>query len=182
MSARQDRAAKRYARAIFETVEPARYDELLQLLEGLSVAWKTSTEMRAIMTDPSLRSETKLSLVEAVAGTCAPHCSKEEKSFLSLLVTAGRFPLIPVIRDEVVLMVREFRKALSLVVTSATEIAGDEKNAIADNLRTKLGAAVGIEWMVDPEIIGGLVIRLGDKLLDRSLAGMLQQMKSHITA
>lgn len=182
MSARQDRAAKRYARAIFDVVEPGRYDALLQLLNGLSVAWVSSPEFRNVISDPSVKTETKQRVLQAVVETLSISPSREESSLLSLLVTAGRVAVLPVLHDHVKELVQEFRRALSLVITSAHELSNDERNSITESLRGKMGADVGIEWNVDPDIIGGLVIRLGDKLLDRSLAGMLQQMKNHITA
>lgn len=182
MSGRQNRAAKRYARAIFDVVEPARYDVLLDILDGLSDAWSTSDELRNVVTNPSINTSDKQKVVEGVASSFGIEVTPSERSFLALLVSAGRFPVIATIRDDVRLMVTEFRKALSLSITSAAELPSEEKDSISGSLRSTLRADVGIEWLVDPKIIGGLVIRLGDKLLDRSLAGMLQQMRSHVVA
>jgi F0F1-type ATP synthase delta subunit len=76
--------------------------------------------------------------------------------------------------------VNEYRKSLSLEVTVATPVGADAIAAVKERLSRALGGEVQVVVKNDPALIGGLTIRLGDKLLDRSVAGTLQRVASQL--
>lgn len=66
------------------------------------------------------------------------------------------------------------------VVTSAVPLTEDEKKAVQNDLLAKLGKDAAVTFRVDPAILGGLVIRVGDKVIDNSVAGQLAELKSSL--
>jgi F-type H+-transporting ATPase subunit b len=65
-------------------------------------------------------------------------------------------------------------------VTSALPLSADEQAAVKKNVLDKMGAETNIEFRVDPQILGGLVIRVGDKILDGSVSGQLEEMRKSL--
>jgi F-type H+-transporting ATPase subunit delta len=72
--------------------------------------------------------------------------------------------------------VAEYRKALSLDITVASESQASSVEALKGQLSQALGGEVTLQVKSDPSLLGGLTIRLGDRYLDRSVAGTLQRM------
>jgi F-type H+-transporting ATPase subunit b len=68
----------------------------------------------------------------------------------------------------------------SAEVTSALPLSADEQNAVKQNILSKAGAPAEVSFNVDPSILGGLVIRVGDKILDGSVAGQLEDMRTRL--
>ncbi len=66
------------------------------------------------------------------------------------------------------------------VVTSAVPLTADEQKAVQEDILSKLGKDASVTFRVDPAILGGLIIRAGDKVLDSSVAGQLAELKSSI--
>jgi F-type H+-transporting ATPase subunit b len=68
----------------------------------------------------------------------------------------------------------------SAEVTSALPLSKEEQTAIKTNVLDKIGAKASIEYRVDPQILGGLVIRIGDKVLDGSVSGQLEDLRKSL--
>jgi len=65
-------------------------------------------------------------------------------------------------------------------VTSAVPLTDAEQKAVKEDLLSKIGETATITFRVDPDILGGLIIRVGDKVLDSSVAGQLADLKSSL--
>jgi F-type H+-transporting ATPase subunit b len=68
----------------------------------------------------------------------------------------------------------------SAEVTSALPLSKEEQAAVKKNVLDKIGAKANIEFRVDPQILGGLVVRVGDKVLDGSVAGQLESLRKSL--
>ncbi len=69
----------------------------------------------------------------------------------------------------------------SAEVTSALPLSNDERNAVKDDILSKVGSQATVSFRVDPNILGGLVIRVGGKVLDASVAGQLESLRQSIS-
>jgi F-type H+-transporting ATPase subunit b len=69
----------------------------------------------------------------------------------------------------------------SAEVTSALPLSTDEMNAVKNDVLSKVGSQATVSFRVDPDILGGLVIRVGGKVLDASVAGQLESLRQSIT-
>jgi F-type H+-transporting ATPase subunit b len=81
---------------------------------------------------------------------------------------------------KVVVLEGQIVKGNTVTVTSALPLLNDEKNAIQKDIVSKLGSEAATTYFVDPSILGGLVIKVGDKLIDGSVAGQLENLKQSI--
>ncbi|RMG44106.1 MAG: F0F1 ATP synthase subunit delta [Candidatus Dadabacteria bacterium] len=172
--------ARRYARALFDA---AREEEKLQQLgDGLQVlcdAWKDSAELRLVMGDPRVSEEDK----KAVLAALLERVGKDEEllnNFVSVLIHNRRLYAVTEIYEIYNRLFEQYKKLLSLEVTSAFELDPTEKESIENRLSEQFGALTRISWKVDREILGGLQIKCGDRLVDGSVRGSLEQLKRQL--
>jgi F-type H+-transporting ATPase subunit delta len=99
------------------------------------------------------------------------------RNSLLLLVDNGRLEALPDVIAEFDRRYQETKQQIELELTTAVPIADDEAERIRAELAAQSGRQVTLVRVVDPAIIGGLVLRLGDKLVDKSVRGRLDAMR-----
>ncbi|MEJ2262383.1 MAG: F0F1 ATP synthase subunit B [Anaerolineales bacterium] len=82
---------------------------------------------------------------------------------------------------KVVVLEGERMAGASAVVTSALPLTEQEKESVKEDILSKLGEHATVTFRVDPSILGGLVVRVGDKVLDGSVAGRLEEMRQRLS-
>lgn len=82
---------------------------------------------------------------------------------------------------KVVVLEGERMAGASAVVTSALPLTEEEKESVKEDILSKLGEHATVTFRVDPSILGGLVVRVGDKVLDGSVAGRLEEMRQRLS-
>jgi F-type H+-transporting ATPase subunit delta len=97
-----------------------------------------------------------------------------------LLLRRGRIVLAPQIAQAYREILDRERGISHALVTSAVELTGDELKAVEGKLADLAGGPVTVRTEVDPEIIGGLVVRIGDRLIDGSTRSRLQSLKQRL--
>lgn len=170
-------AARRYARAIFELArEEGQLEEwagrIAAVREVLSVP-----EVVAVLTNPSIslqeRQDAVRSILERSAGPEGVNLGK-------LLVGAGRVDEIGGIEEEYRQLLDQAAGRVSATATTAVELSSDDYESLARTLSGQLGREVRLTAEVDPAVLGGLVLRLGDHVIDASLASRLQQLRRQL--
>jgi len=130
--------------------------------------------VRAVMANPRVTiAERSDALASLLAGLTAP-----ARNLVMLLVTHGRFRLLDEVVDEYGRLVDEASGVLRIVVRSAVPLDRAASRRIEGMLAVRFGRTVRIEAVHDPEIIGGLVIGLGDRVIDDSVRSHLQQLQA----
>jgi F-type H+-transporting ATPase subunit delta len=172
-------SARRYARAAFE-VAVAKRD-----LKG----WRADLEtLEAILTDPDvalalenprLDDGRRIGLSLSIVGA---GFNQERANFLKLLVLGRRTSLIAQIRAEFQALVDEAEGRTEIEVTVPTELSASDHKAITNELSEKVGRDVKVNVRVDPEIIGGMIIRQGDHVVDGSVRRRLAEMREELLA
>ena len=102
--------------------------------------------------------------------------------FLLLLVDKHRFVLFPAIVDEYRALSNEARGILIADVTTVAPASKKQQKAIADRLEEITGKKVEIRLHEDKSLIGGVVVKIGDRRIDGSVAGRLEMMKRKLLA
>jgi F-type H+-transporting ATPase subunit delta len=97
------------------------------------------------------------------------------------LVELRKAQIVPSVSTIFAQLVSEYRKNLALEVTFAQAANDDVVSGLKGRLSQALGGEVALSVKTDPALLGGLTIRLGDKLLDRSVAGTLQRIATQLT-
>lgn len=179
MAKTPSKIAKRYARALFESFEPAKLEGVLSALQLLSNAWEGNESLRAVLLNPGIQVSERL----AVMADLAKRASGEEflSNFCQLLLENGRVALIPEVTTGFSTLLDLLKKRLALEVVSAFDIDSTEREQVLEQVRRDFGGLATIQWSVDPAIIGGLRIQAGDMLLDSSIAGALADLRANLT-
>ncbi len=150
-------------------------------MEGLSAvneAYATRKDLREKLDDPTIEVTAKLSLLDSVLLDEAPATLR---NFLGVLLTNNDFGFI----DEIVLalgrvMSEEAGGPLKAVITSAVDLTAEEKAEIEKKLIESFGVNLEFSYQVDPDILGGLIVQVGDKLIDGSVRGRMNALRQKI--
>jgi F-type H+-transporting ATPase subunit delta len=177
---REERVAKRYARALFDVTAPAEFDRVDAQLQSLTAVWKESAEFRQAMNNPRISDTVRLSVVDSIAESLGGWVSEPTKKAVHLMVARRKASVIPAVAAVFSLLVSEYKKSLALEVTLATPANDDVVASLKSTLSRELGGEVTLTVKSDPSLLGGATIRMGDRLLDRSVSGTLQRIASQI--
>lgn len=186
VAGKQDRVAKRYARALFEVCPPAEFDATDTQLRTLAVAWQSSQEFRQSMLNPSIQDDARTQLVETLITALSSvtgitgWSNQATQRTVQTLVTLRKAAIFPAVSEFFTHLVNEYRKSLTLAVSVANPVTPEVIQEVKEKLSESLGGDVTIAVKHDPALLGGMTIRLGDTLLDRSVAGTLQRIASQL--
>jgi len=170
-------AAKRYARAIFELA--AEQDQLEAWAERLVAVRDAlaAPEARSIFANPAIamprRQEAAAELLEATAGREAVNLGK-------LLVGARRIDDVDGIIEEYQALADARAGRVRAVATTAVPMARADADTLRASLSRQLDRQVRLDTRVEPAILGGLVLRIGDRVIDASVATRLQQLRRRL--
>ena len=167
---------KRYVQAVFDVaLERQELDKWQSELRKIAVLGE-DPEIAALLENPKLRFEDKRKLLAGVLSDVSPLAL----NLVYLLVTRGRLNVVAEIADGYQEMLDKYRGIERADVVTAILLDDDDKR----RLETRLGAVVNkkviIKQEVDPDLLGGIVARMGGKLLDGSVRSRLAALKSEI--
>lgn len=171
--------ARPYAKAAFEVAKEkglvADWDNMLNVLAGAAKDQKFSKAL----SNPSFSAEEKAS---ALADVCSEVATTEGKAFLLSLAENNRLSLLPAISALFNEFKLEFDKAVDVVVTSAYPLSSEQENTLAVSLGKKLDRKINLASETDASLIGGVVIRTGDLIIDGSVRGKLAKLAEAINS
>ena len=169
--------AKRYAQAIASIAkEQGSWDEWAQdmhLLANLAA----DHGFRQLMESPKVAQSQKLSFVDEHLA----QVSLLARQLTKLLVMKHRVELLPDLADAFQLLLDEQRGVEHVLVTTAIPLEVADQATLKQRLEAYTGKQVSVAMEVDPSIIGGVVIRIGDKVIDGSTQGRLEGLRRQLT-
>ncbi|PID75268.1 MAG: F0F1 ATP synthase subunit delta [Deltaproteobacteria bacterium] len=171
--------AQRYAKAIFSIgQEQGTYEGFLEELEGFAALFSESQEVADALTNPLYPLEVREKVMVDLAGSMGLDATMAK--FLRLLVQKKRIEILPEIAEAYKGMVDEVKNISHGNVVAAVELSEDLKSNIQKVLETLTGKKVELTTSVDPSIIGGIVAKVGDLVLDGSIKTQLAGLKDSI--
>ena len=176
MAGKDERAAKKYAKALFDAVEPDSLESVREAVNALAGAWQESTELRAALLNPATAVKERIAVAQDMAGIAAAG-NESLKNFASILAENGRLNILPSIAENFSDLIDRLKEVSRLEIISAFPMSDEEKEKVLSEVRKSAGSLAAVEWSVDAELLGGRVIKSGDKLLDASLSGSLDKAK-----
>ena len=170
-------SAKRYARAIFELAkEQGQIEAWAERLEPLREVL-THPQAKAILANPSIDVGRRQDAVGALLdGRAGP----EGLNLAKLLVGANRIDDLDAIVEEYGRLADEDAGRVRATATTAVALSRSEAGNLVESLSRRWGLEVRLDVRVDPRIIGGLVLRIGDRVIDASVAARLQQLRRRL--
>ena len=165
--------ARPYAKAAFEFARE--HEALAQWSEQLATAAAVSANegMDTVLDNPSLTDEQQAQTMNEVCGDAT---GQEVKNFVSILASNKRLSLLPVIYAQFELLKSNLEKSVDVEVVSAFDLNDETANKLADVLGKKLEREVKVSTSTDQDLLGGVLIRAGDLVIDGSVRGRLNKL------
>jgi len=175
---REERVAKRYARALFNAaVHRQAVDEVNEALQQLLNTLNEQPPLRTLLLNPLIPRERKQQMVqEAIARHTHPLLA----SLLSVLVDKRRERLLPQVAREYVELRDEHVGILRVQAMTAYPLDSDQEQALVRSLERRTSKTVVLQTQVDPSLIGGIVVRIGDTIIDGSVRGQLLRLRQYL--
>jgi ATP synthase F1 delta subunit len=169
--------AQVYARSLFEVAkENDKLDEIRDELAAFQEAVEQDRSLSTFFFSPYFSTEEKKDgLHKAVQGA-----DETFVNFLELLIEKHRMPAIHRIRREYDGLWREENKLLPVQVTSAVELDEEVVKNLGERIGEATGRKVDLAATVEPDIIGGIVLRVGNSVLDASIRNRLEQLRKQV--
>jgi len=166
--------AKRYGQAFFELAKESgdldlREHEIRTMLDILT----GNEEFFGILNHPKLSKSQK---IQTVSDIFTDKVSKDFVGFLVLVIEKGRQDNIVDILNYTLEKIEEFNGFVTAHVTSAVELSEDDRKMISDKLQKQTGKKISLVCRVDKSQIGGLFIRINDRVVDNTVKGILRKM------
>jgi F-type H+-transporting ATPase subunit delta len=173
-------SANRYAKALFDVAleEKADLAKVDQDLAAVVAMMKASPDLAQASSRGSTTDAARQSLMEAVAKAMA--LSAPVAKTLVLLAKSGKLNLIPDLAAAYRERLLAHQNIVRAEVTSATPLSPEKTQALADSLSTVTGKKVELSVSVDPELLGGVVARIGSTVYDGSVKTQLAHMRQEL--
>ena len=166
-----------YARSLFEVAqEQDKLDKVRDELGEFADALNDSRELQVFFFSPYFSTKEKSEgLDKAISGA-----DDTTLNFLRLLIEKHRMPVIFRVRAEFDQLWEEENKLLPVTVTSAVELPKATVKQIGDRIAEQTDRKVDLQSKVDPDILGGIVVRVGNSVLDASIRNRLENFRKQV--
>ena len=172
-----EKIAQVYARALFDVArQHGKLDEIREQLAQFADALNEHRELAVFFFSPYFSQKEK----QEALGRVVQGAEAIFMNFLNLLIEKHRMPVIFRIRDAYERMWEEENRTLPVEITSAIELDQGTVEKIAKQIGERTGRKVKLATRVDPEILGGLVVRVGNAILDASIRNRLEQLRTQV--
>ncbi|MCI8949957.1 MAG: ATP synthase F1 subunit delta [Lachnospiraceae bacterium] len=171
--------SKVYGDALMEAaLEGQKVDALYEEAKALAGIWEENRPLAALLDNPKVVKEEKLELLEHIfQGRLSP----DLLGFLTTVVEKGRHKEIPSILEYFISQVKEFKKIGTAYVASAVSLSDAQKAQVKERLlATTSYVEFEIHYTIDPSLIGGMVLRIGDRVVDSSIKTKLYELQKEL--
>ncbi|MEL6643230.1 MAG: F0F1 ATP synthase subunit delta [Pseudomonadota bacterium] len=169
--------AGRYATAIFEL---AQEDKALPALESdidaLSAAIDSSDDFRALINSPVYSREDQSSAIAAIAAKMG--LSGVVANTLALMASKRRLFVLPQLLSELSRLIADHKGEVTAEVVAAVPLSDAQQAKLAETLKARVGKDVKINMAVDESLIGGLVVKVGSRMIDTSIRSKLAALQN----
>ncbi|MGA2756788.1 MAG: ATP synthase F1 subunit delta [Solirubrobacteraceae bacterium] len=166
-----------YARALFEAAQDAgRVDAVREQLGQVADAVAANEDLRTFFFSPYFSTQEKRDGLAATLSDADPLLT----NFLELLIENHRMPVLFRMRRALDLLWERQNRLLAVEVTSAIALEHATVERIGEQVGAQTGRRVQLTSTVDPEILGGIVLRVGNAILDASIRNRLEQLRRQV--
>ena len=175
---KQIKQAKRYATGLLRNVGIDNAPQSIAELNAVSSIMVRSKEFKSLLMNPQFTSEEREKVVKQIAERLK--LSGSTVKFINYLSDLGVAVFLPeIIRIATSLYLEKKRRAKA-IVTTPIEISKDHENTLRSSLKKVTDRDVDIEYVMDPSLLGGILIKIGSTMYDTSLRGQLRLLKDEL--
>jgi len=169
--------AERYAQALFEiSKEGGGLEALEKDADALTAALEESRDLRDMISSPRISREEQASAIKALAGPLG--LSEMTANTLGLMAGNRRLFTLPQLAAKLRDMIAAEKGEVSAQVTSATALSDAQRDQVAELLRVRFGRNIKLNTSVDEDLIGGLIVKVGSKMIDTSIRAKLARLQN----
>jgi len=166
-----------YARSLFEVaLEQGKLDDVRDQLGEFADALDSNQEMQVFFFSPYFSTPEKVEGLDNVVTGAEPIL----QNFLKLLIEKSRMPAVFRVRRAFDELWQRENKLLPVEITSAIELDKKTVKQIGDRIGEETGQKIELSEHVDPDILGGLVVRVGNSIIDASIRARLDQLRKQV--
>ncbi len=167
-----------YAQALFNISSAQNTVDIVEEeLRQLKDAILQNIDLKKFLTDPSIDKSEKIKALFSIFDSQA---SSTIFAFISMIVILDAVELIEQIYNDYVLIINQYKKQLSVEVISAVSLGKDTLGQIKKEVDQKAGLDVRIKNIIDKSIIGGIIIKIGDRIIDLSLKYKIEDLRNKL--
>jgi F-type H+-transporting ATPase subunit delta len=168
--------ATRYATALFELARDAgALDKVAADLEGIKTMIEQSTDLRRLVRSPVIGRADQGKAMDAVL--VRAEVDDLTRRFVGVVAANRRLFSLEAIIAAFRNLLAKSRGELTAVVSTAQPLSDAQKAALDASLRRAVGVKVAVETKVEPELLGGMIVRIGSRMFDSSLRSKLQRLQ-----
>ncbi len=172
-----EEVAEVYARALFEAArEDDVLDDVHDQLDEFADAVAQNRDLAVFFFSPYFSAQEKKDALHKAL----TDADTRFENFLEALIERHRMPVLFRIRSRFDQMWEEERQLLPISITSAVELDKDTVQSIGDQVGEQTGRTIELTSQVDPDILGGIVLRVGNTILDASIRHRLEQLRKQV--
>lgn len=171
---------ERYAQALLSVAQDNNIlDQVGQDISAILNVLKESQDLREFLASPIFKADAKKAVLHQVLGDSVHPYTK---NFLLLLVDRRRVVLLEGICKQFQALLRKLNQTVLAEVTSVHELTDDQKRSLQEKVMAITGArSVELETKLDPDLIGGVIIKIGSQVIDASLRGQLRRISLRLS-
>ena len=167
-----------YAAALFEVARAeGDLDEVEDELFRFARSFESDDELRSVLSDEMIPAGRRQGIVEDLLGGRANPTTVQ---LISMVVGSGRTRDLPAIIDRLVERAAQAKNLAVAEVRAAVPLSGDQEDRLKAAVANATGKDVTIKVVLDPSVIGGLVVTVGDVVIDGTVRTRLDQLKSRL--
>ena len=171
-----DLISDRYASALYDLAsEKKLVDVVLDDLLFIQSTIKNNKDLKLVIKSPLIKSNDKLEILQNILKSKNPN--ELSLTFLKVLSKNKRFQKTVDIISQFKNINAQKRGDVLADITSAEKLSNEQQDNIKEQLRTILGDKLSLSYKVDKQIIGGLIIKVGSKMIDTSLSNKINKLK-----
>jgi F-type H+-transporting ATPase subunit delta len=166
--------AKRYAKALFEVAkEKGSISQVEEELKAVAGAISGNVDLQKFLNHPGVDNKVKKDLLKQIF---AGKVSEPVWNMLQVLIDKGREDIVPALVHDYVKIANEAQGLANATVYSAFPLSENQIADIAAHFKKITGKTLRVETAIDPKLLGGIQVRIGDRLYDGSISGKLSRL------
>jgi F-type H+-transporting ATPase subunit delta len=174
-------ASLQYANALADiALRQGAAEPTARQLHDFGTAYGQSAELRTFLASPAVSTEAKHAVIEKIVARLG--ASRILRNFLFIIADSHRTQLLPEIIATFEQVLRQRQGIAEAEISSAVELSAAQKTEFAKTLARLTGKKMETKYSLDPALIGGAVVRIGDTIYDGSLRNRLNEMRARLAA
>ena len=172
------KVAIRYAQALLElAVENNTLDAVSRDMQYLAQVNAENRDFQLLLSSPIIKADKKIAVLNEIFGSF----EKVSTAFIELIAKNGRESILPEIASAFNELVKAHKGIVPVTLTSAVKLDEGVKKQIVSKIASAVKGTVEITEVIDPSLIGGFIVKMGDTQVDASVASKLSQLKQRLT-